>query len=76
MRASERWGQRDGLADGLSPLVAGKTVSRVCRRARNELLIEFTDGTMLAIDAARAEFCWRARRIVIPGPCGHNPHAG
>lgn len=69
-------GQWDGLADGLSPLVAGKTVSCVYRRARNELVIEFTDGTLLTIDAARAEFCWRSRRIVIPGPCGQNPQPG
>ncbi|MBK6849054.1 MAG: hypothetical protein IPG96_16480 [Proteobacteria bacterium] len=51
MRENERVTQ----ADGLSALVAGKTVWRLYRRGCHELSIEFTDGTMLTIDAARAE---------------------
>ena len=51
MRENERLAQ----GDGLSELVAGKTVWRLYRRGCEELSIEFTDGTMLTIDAARAE---------------------
>ena len=51
MRENERVTQ----GDGLSALVAGKTVWRLYRRGCHELSIEFTDGTMLTVDAARAE---------------------
>ena len=45
----------DGEAKRASDLLAGKCVRLVRRHRPGELLVEFTDGTRLFVDASRGE---------------------